>query len=205
MEVYFVRHGETDGNLAKRHQVEISKLTSKGKQQAKDVSIVLKNLSPTHLVTSTHIRAIETAQIISDEIDLVPETSQLFTELHRPKNIYGHYHYGLKSFYFIVRWYLGLTGGDVNSDDGESYASLRTRISAAKFHLENLPEDSRVIVVSHALFISLFMAHVCQEKPLSLIQAIKYWTRLTSLKNTTVKHLSVVKVEDGCGWNFIEN
>jgi probable phosphoglycerate mutase len=202
MEVFFVRHGQTDGNIAKRHQIEVTKLTAKGKQQARDVSVKIAALKPTHLMTSTHVRALETAQIISEEIDLLPQTSQLFTELHRPKDLYGHRHFSIKSYVFIISWYLGRIGADIGSDEGESYASLRQRITTAKKYLETLPDDSRVIVVSHALFMSLFLAHVCEEKPLSFIQACKYWTRLHTLKNTAIKHLSVSKVENGCGWEI---
>jgi len=191
MEVYFVRHGQTGGNVAKRHQAEITKLTKKGRQQAADIGIKLAELKPTHLLTSTHVRTLETAKQISDSVNLLPETSQIFTELHRPKSLYGQRHFGVKSFLYITRWYFGMVGGEVDSDEGESYESLRKRINAAKLHLETLPDDSRVIVVSHALFISLFLAHVCQEKPLSLLQAVKYWMRLTTMK-----------IENGCGWEL---
>tara|TARA_B100002051_G_scaffold276795_2_gene328281 strand:- start:5766 stop:6383 length:618 start_codon:yes stop_codon:yes gene_type:complete len=205
MDVYFVRHGQTDGNVAGRHQAETSELTSLGKQQAREVSKLLAEFKPTHLITSSHVRAIQTTQIISEEIGLLPETSPLFTELHRPKSLYGHYHFSITSFWFVIRWYLGQIGGDTLSDEGESYANLRKRIKEAKNYIETLPEDSKVIVVSHALFISMFLAHVCQDKPLGLWQAVKYWTRLHQLKNTAVKHLRVAKVDNGCGWELQNN
>ena len=204
MEVYFVRHGQTDGNISKRHQVEKSELTKVGKGEARAVSTTIAKLQPTHLISSSHIRAIQTAQIIGEELDMIPLTSPLFTELHRPKNIYGHYHFGFKSMWYITRWYFGLAGKDVLSDEGESYESLRQRIKGAKEYLEELPDDARVVVVSHAVFISLFIAHVCQEHRLSFWQAIKYWTRLHSLKNAEIKHLTANKIDHGCGW-YLQN
>jgi probable phosphoglycerate mutase len=205
MEVYFVRHGQTDGNVSKRHQAEKSQLTKVGKEQARETAHRLASLKPTHFVTSSPVRAIQTAQIISEEIGLIPDTSILFSELHRPKYIYGNYHFGLLSLWYITKWYLGFGKGDVSSDEGESYANLRTRIAQGKEYLEALPDDARVVVVSHAVYISLFIAHVCQPNRLSFFQALKYWTRLHSLKNAEIKHLSVTKLDHGCGWQLVND
>jgi probable phosphoglycerate mutase len=205
MDIYFVRHGQTDGNVSKRHQVEKSELTAVGKEQAQTAAEQLATLKPTHLITSSHVRAIQTAQIIGEELDMIPLTSPLFTELHRPKNIYGHYHFGFKSLWYITRWYFGGAGADVLSKEGESYENLRHRITSAREYLEELPDDARVVIVSHAVFISLFIAHVCQPKRLSFWQAIKHWTRLHSLKNAEVRHLQATKVANGCGWNLVND
>jgi probable phosphoglycerate mutase len=203
MEVYFVRHGQTGGNVAKRHQAETTVLSKKGEEQARVVAKKLATLHPTHLISSTHVRTLQTAKIISDEINVTVETSPVFTELHRPKAVYGHRHLSLRSLLFIVKWYLGYAGKEIGDDEGESYESLRVRIGTARDYLEKLPDDSRVVVVSHALFMSMFLAHVCQDKPLTLMQAIKYWFKLSTIKNTAIKHFKVDLNQTTCRWKLI--
>lgn len=202
MEIYLVRHGETDGNIAKRHQIETAPLTKKGRQQAKNVSLKIAELKPTHLISSTHIRALETARVISEEISLDIETSHLFTELHRPKNIYGYHHWSRKSLLYIFKWFIGRTGADTDSDKGESYESIRERVFKARDYLETLPENSKVVVVSHAVFMSMFLAHVCQEKPLTPLQAVLLWFKLQKIKNTSIMHFTFNKSEEGNGWHI---
>ena len=69
MEVYFVRHGETDGNVARRHQHHDTALNEIGIEQAKKVASEITNLKPTHLITSTQLRAVQTTKIIVSECD----------------------------------------------------------------------------------------------------------------------------------------
>lgn len=202
MEIYLVRHGQTDGNLAKRHQAETSPLTRKGRQQAKDAALKIAEIKPTHLISSTHIRALETARIISDEVSLDIETSPLLIELHRPKNIYGYHHLSLKSLFYILKWSFNRVGSTVYSDEGESYTSIRERVLKTRDYLETLPEDARVIVVSHVVFISLFSLHLCHDKPLSPLQIFKHWFKIRVIKNTSINHFTFGKSNEDCGWRI---
>ena len=74
MDIYFVRHGQTDGNVAGRHQHPDITLNELGKLQVARVAKLLKGMKPTHLITSTNKRAMETAMVIGREGDLIPET-----------------------------------------------------------------------------------------------------------------------------------
>lgn len=202
MDIYLVRHGQTDGNLAKRHQIETTSLTKKGKQQAKSVAFKIAKIKPTHLISSTHVRALETAKIISEELCLDIETSHLFIELHRPKNIYGYRHWSLKSLLYILKWSFGKAGSNTDSDEGESYAAIRKRILEARDYLETLPKESRVIIVSHVVFINLFLLHVCRDKSLTSLQVILQWFKIHVIKNTSIKHLTFDKAKNGCAWKI---
>ncbi len=205
MEIYLVRHGETSGNLAKRHQAKDSELTFKGEKQAEAVAKVIKKYEPTHIVTSSMLRAVTTAEKIGKVCDLIPDTSAHFVELKRPKHLYGNYHRSLGSFWYYFQWYLGKTK---NSEEmGESYLCLRKRITDAKKFLASFPEDSRVVVVSHSVFINLFVAHVCQETPLTSRQAVKTFRRILTMPNTKVstvlfEHKAPNKT---CAWMLQKN
>ncbi|MEY3784478.1 MAG: hypothetical protein RLZZ230_800 [Candidatus Parcubacteria bacterium] len=183
MEIYLIRHGETEGNVAHRHQVEKTQLTTLGRQQAEKVAAVMKEYKPTHLVTSNLVRAIETARIIGQECDLMPETTEYFIELARPKFLYGNYHFSLQSLWFYFQWYIGF---GVGAKEGETYEMLLQRIKLAKQYLQQFPDNAKVVVVSHSVFITLFTAHVCHEKKMSFWQGAKAFWKVYKMANTQV-------------------
>lgn len=205
MEIYFIRHGETSGNLAHRHQVEHSPLTIRGRAQVLARAPEIVALAPTHLIASSHVRAIETAAIIGKACNMIPETSRLFTELHRPQSLYGHFHGSPRSFLFYVAWYLGLVGGqDAVDTRGESYSAFRARIAAAAAHLATYPPDARVVVVSHAVFINLFLAHMCHPRALSPWQAVRTFYSVLTIRNASMITCTYTPPKHRqCGWQLV--
>lgn len=196
MEIYFVRHGETSGNVEKRHQAAHGNLTEKGHKQASDVAEVIRELKPTHLLTSSMVRAIETTRYISSAVNLDPETSHSFIELVRPEHLHGHYHRSVPSVWFYLKWYLGLSKG------GESYFDLRNRFKEAEAEIASYPNDAKLVVVSHAVFISLFVAHLCNERALwsrKLFSAIKAMLVMTNTQITKV-HFEANSNSKVCPW-----
>lgn len=184
MDVFLIRHGETNGNLAWRHQHPDTQLNAKGKAQVARAVEVIAAFSPTHLFTSTNLRAVETARVLAEATDLIPTTSHLFEELRRPARIFGARFMSLATVSYIVGWFYGR-----NEDGGESYAAFTQRLIAARTLLETLPSDARVVVVSHSVFINMFIEHRCREKRISLIKAAWRFVRVMRLKNTGVVHL----------------
>ncbi len=201
MEIYLVRHGETGGNVAKRHQSEATPLTDKGLEQIKQTALQLKVLQPTHLLSSSVLRAVESARYIGEALDMIPETNAAFAELVRPQFLHGHFHKSLGSLWFYLRWYLGMT--NVEKEGGETYKDLRTRIKAAQAVLAKYPTDARVVVVSHSVFINFLVAHVCQEKPMTPLQALKRFSKVLSIKNGSITKVTYDSTppENICKWH----
>jgi len=201
IDVYFIRHGETSGNAAHRHQVSTSRLTPRGRQQAAEVSVRLEEISPTHFITSSQIRAVETAQIIGAHLNVEPETSPLFAELQRPATINGHYHRSLASIKYLILWYFDKVGGE-DEVEGETYRAFRARIAKAREQLESLPDGSRVLVVSHSVFMTLFLAHMCDSNRLLPWRAAKYLWRVFMVRNTGMVHVRFAPehVNTECPW-----
>ncbi len=201
MEIYLIRHGETGGNVAHRHQAEDTPLTDHGIEQAKAIAKKVKELKPTHLLTSPLVRAIETARVIGEECDMIAETNEHFIELARPKDMYGHYHKSFRSMLFYANWYLG------NTRKGESYEALRERIALAKRHFASYPEDARIVTVSHSVFINLFLAHLCDDNAMTPAQAVRSFTGVLRMKNTELIPLIFNPEEQTgvCGWFRADN
>lgn len=204
MEILLVRHGETAGNVAKRHQSEATRLTEKGREQIKQTAQLLKELAPTHLLSSSVLRAVESASYIGETLDMIPVTNAVFAELHRPQFLHGHFHKSVGSFWFYVRWYVGLT--NPQKEGGETYKDLRDRVKAAQAVLAQYPADARLVVVSHSVFINFFIAHACQEKPLTPLQAVKRFIKVLTIKNGSITTVSYDSTLSGrvCQWRVKE-
>ena len=200
MEIYLVRHGETGGNVAKRHQSEATSLTPRGREQIKQTGALLKELQPTHLISSSVLRAVESSRYIGEVLDMIPETNASFAELIRPTFLQGHFHKSIRSMLFYVRWYYGFT--DRQKDGGETYVDLRTRIKTAQAILVQYPADAKVVVVSHSVFINFFLAHMCQEKKMSLWQAFVRFSKVLSIKNGSITKVMYdpAASKNTCAW-----
>lgn len=202
MEIFLVRHGETDGNVARRHQVEKTPLTSVGRAQAKAAAAKLAQHDPTHLVTSTLVRALQTASVLGDELELVPETNPHFIELARPKSMYGYHHRDPRSLLFYIRWYFG--SQQAIQEGGESYRTLRERIVAARATLEQYPDDARVVVVTHSVFMTLFVAHLCNDRPLAPLAAMRAFLKILTTPNAHIVSIIFTKrtTDTACQWSI---
>lgn len=202
MDIYFVRHGQTSGNAAKRHQSEDSALTPLGISQAKNTAEKIARYNPTHIMVSDRVRAIETAQFMAQRTDLIPSVSYLFSELCRPADLYGYHHRSFDSIKYIYAWYRGRAGENACSDRGESYAHFFSRVKAAQLELESLPENARVIVVSHSIFINFFVAHLNNKTPMSFIRAFLIFTKILRIRNGSITRLEY-KQENTPQWKVL--
>lgn len=204
IDIYFFRHGETDGNVARRHQPDQTRLTPRGKEQARAAGKRAALLHPTHFITSTQVRAVETTRLIGETLTLIPETNDLFQELIRPDAINGHYHRSFKTIGYLVRWYFDRAGGYGEHGEGESYQTFRRRLKEAKQYLATFPPGSRIVVVSHSVFITLFVAHMCSEERLSLLRAARFLVKIFLLRNTGMVHVRFAPehVNAECPWRI---
>jgi broad specificity phosphatase PhoE len=204
MDVYFVRHGQTDGNAAHRHQHPHSDINEVGKVQVDNVAALLSDLAPTHLITSTHVRALETARVIGVACNIIPETYPPFEELHQPEYLVGERLIGMVTLRYVTRWFFNRPDGAMH--DGESYEAFRMRLVAARRHLESLPADARVVVVSHSVFINFFIAHMTHPRRLGLIAAARLFLRILIMKNASIimVRYSKTKAKHGhTGWRLM--
>ncbi len=201
MEVYFVRHGQTDGNVAHRHQHQDTRLNEVGKLQVQALVDKIAKINPTHIFCSTNIRAVETTKIIVTKFTtLIPETNTVFEELHRPTWLTGNRYFSLSSVVYIVRWFYSLKiQGDLETHD-----DFVKRVIEARTYLESLPEDSKVVVVSHSIFINFFLEHLCTNKKMRLLRASRRLLQIFKVRNASLIHLHYQKSENKCGWQVLE-
>lgn len=202
MDIYFVRHGQTTGNLAKRHQAEHTPLSELGKQQASAVAEKIGAVQPTHLIASNLVRAIETARPISERTKLDISIEPNFTELHRPRYLQGRYHISPQSLFYYTLWFLGIENRALA---GESYEHIRQRITMAQSILKRYPNNAKVVIVSHSVFINLFLAHMCRPRSLSIFQLIGFVSKVLKIPNGSIIHVTYEQDSSStCKWQRIE-
>jgi probable phosphoglycerate mutase len=188
MDIYFVRHGQTDGNVGTRHQHPDTELNEVGKRQAAEAAPVVAALEPTHIITSTNIRALETARHIAEHTDIIPITSSTFEELRRPEYLIGERFYAWRSLRYVLVWFFRLHREIAH--DGETYDALRARIAKAQTEILTLPDSARVVVVSHSVFINFFIEHMNNPRPMRPWRSFYRFYRLLRTRNTSVTHVT---------------
>ena len=209
MEVYLVRHGRTDGNAAHRHQHPETKLNEEGTNQAKAVATKVATKNPTHLIVSTNVRAIQSASFIAALTRLTPETYPPFEELHQPKSLIGERLTGLKALSYMIVWFLGYKKSSMH--DGETYDSFAHRLGHARRHLEKMPEDSVVVIVSHSVFINFFTEHMVHPEKLNLWRAFLLFFKILKMRNSSLTHVRYTKPKEKqlnqnkTGWHLIHH
>lgn len=161
MHIYLVRHGETHWNIQRRTQgIKDIPLTAKGMNQAEELSRRLKKEPITKIYTSTLKRALSTAIIIGNKLDLTP------LEMKELKEINFGVWEGL-TIKQIEKKYPGQLGRyrtefSFSPDKGESLSSLQQRID--DFIESNIKgyaykEDS-ILIVSHSYPIRMLIVRL---------------------------------------------
>jgi len=82
MKIYFIRHGESEANLLREHSNRGFRhpLTEKGREQAATLARRLEGIAVTRLFASPIMRAVQTAEILSDALDVPYEITDALRE-----------------------------------------------------------------------------------------------------------------------------
>ena len=177
MDVYLIRHGETNWNKEKRLQGRTDiPLNEEGLKQAQICAKALPKNKFTRVITSPLTRARQTAEAIANELALPIEVMEQFIE---------------RSF--------GVAEGKTDDVIEELYPNneipelepLNELIGRIKEGLDNIiqtsQKDSHIIIVAHGAVINRFVAHIAQQE-------------LGQATNTSLTHLTY----DGNKWTVIE-
>lgn len=160
LQVYLVRHGETQWNAERRIQGQSdSPLTAKGEQQAMQVATRAKELGITHIISSDLGRTRRTAEIIAQacgcdiifdsrlrELNMgVLETRNIDSLTEEEEN-----------------WRRQLVNGTVDGriPEGESMQELSDRVNAALESCRDLPQGSRPLLVSHGIALGCLVSTI---------------------------------------------
>lgn len=205
MQVLFIRHGETYANRNRVFQRATEGLTPEGKSEMYKKACSLKAWKPTYVLASPMQRAMRSAKIISEVLSIPVISFEEVREVRWSINMEGKKHVSPRSAYYIFSWFFEKNNHYDDTENGESYTTLRKRIERTVNILETYPEDSKILVVSHSVFINLFTQHVCDNERMSFVKAVKNMQSVMSMRNTqgTLFNFSKRRHAGDCGWQAL--
>lgn len=198
MNVYFLRHGETDLNKEKVHQFAHTELSREGLKQAENAGKSLKDLEIEIIYSSPLTRALQTTEVVRRMLGVTVITNDDLKEIRRPSAIIGK-EYGdkkvvkikkeIKDHYHIKQWH---------HSNEENFNDLRKRANSFKRFLEDTVYEN-VLVVSHGMIIKLFIALVIFGDKLTPHEFLDFYGN-TLLSNASI---SVCKLSKENMWKLV--
>jgi len=180
--VYFVRHAQSDDNVAPVFQSPSSPLSEKGKRQAERIAERISKLHFGALIASPFERAKQTAQAIARATGRNVEYSDLFVERVKPTYIDGKPYTDQKANKLWRDWQKSLYTSGARAEDGENFDDLLTRAGKALAFLSDRRERS-LIVVTHGYFLRTIVARVLLGSTLSG-EAFRQLQKAAAMENT---------------------
>lgn len=182
--IYFVRHGESEGNVASRIQSEAVPLTINGKQQAEYIASRFVTLPVEVIISSTMLRAQETANIISAKINTEVVPSELLVERRHPSLQVGKQKIDPLVVDSEKLIFENFGQENYKFSDEENFSDLKARVSKILDFLAKRPEKD-ILVVSHGFLMRIILAVVVIGKDLSA-QQCKQFISAFHMENTGV-------------------
>jgi probable phosphoglycerate mutase len=155
--VYFVRHGQSEGNASDKYQLDSSSLSALGREQASQIADRATRLPVEALIASSMPRAQETAEFIQTATGLAIESSDLFVERQRPPAQQGLVRTSPEAVAMDEAMIENFAVSGYRLAGEENFDDLKERASKALSYLINHKKDS-LLVVTHGLFLRVLLA-----------------------------------------------
>lgn len=162
--IYLIRHGQSTHNQTGIDLGANSTLTEKGKIQAIAVANKLKEEIFDIVITSTYKRAYETAEIISQSLNLELVSNDLFIENITPKSYLNSSPEIQKQGFNLI--FDNFNDPNFRIEDAENFNDLNKRAQKAIEFLVN-HQSEKIICVSHNTFIMVILAKIMLGKDLT--------------------------------------
>lgn len=153
--LYFVRHGQTEWNVAKKIQGrQNSNLTEKGVEDARQLGKSLKDIDWTGIYSSPSSRAVKTAEIIKGDFPILINQDKGLMEMHlddwegmtmeeiKAINTHQHNNYWNHPSLF-------------QHEAGESFEDVKERLKQFIAELLLKHESGSILIVTHGVVIKM--------------------------------------------------
>ena len=173
--VYFVRHGQSEGNISKFQQGASGGLTEAGAQQVKSVADRLKGRNYDMAFVSEMERATETGEILSNELGINFIKTPLLNERIVPTEMTKIERRSEKWNKILEEVENHATSEDWHFSDEENYFEQRERAYKLLELLQNT-EAQTILCVTHGIYLRVVMAAMTNAPDTKIedIQAAKF-------------------------------
>jgi broad specificity phosphatase PhoE len=198
--VYFVRHGQSEGNISPVFQSHESPLTEVGKHQADRIAGRINKLTFETLISSPLPRTKETAEAIAKMTGKKPEYSELFVERIKPSGIGGKSYEDERASKLWRDWEISLYTSEVKVEDGENFDEIIERADKALDFLKKRTEK-HLVVVTHGFFLRTIIARVLLNDSLTAANFKNFQSRAT-MENTGLSAIKFSKGYEDSHWRL---
>jgi len=198
--VYFVRHGQSEGNVSPVFQHTDSPLSETGKKQANLIAARAKNIPFQKLIASPQARAKDTAGAIEKATGKKPEFSDLFVERIKPTSVNGKSHKDENANRTYSRWEESLYTPEMKVEDGENFDDIVKRADRALHFLEEI-NNKEILVVTHGYFLRTIIFRVMLGKFFNP-KIFKHLIQNIFMENTGLSVIKYEESESGNGWRL---
>lgn len=200
MTLYIVRHGESEGNVERRHQTPTEKLTSKGETQARLLATRFQTVHVDRIIASTMTRAQQTAQAIATVVGMTVTGDSTFVELRLPKEVRGKSHADQNSVTIMRELQAHTEDPNYHYSDEENIFDFIKRLDTGLASIvRDAGDDEVIVLVVHGYVIRVLMGLILFGTDFSPL--------LFRLLNARVKtsNTGITKVEYSkeTGWELI--
>lgn len=167
LELYFVRHGETEWNVENRLQGRLdSPLTERGIREARLLAAHLAQEPFKAAISSSSGRAVETAKILIGTRDIPFYTDERLMEIHlgdwqgkTKAEIQAADPWNYKCYYHYPHLYA--------REGCERFLDVKKRVESALADLELRFSCGKLLVVTHGMVIKVVQQLICKGLPVA--------------------------------------
>lgn len=189
--VYFVRHGQSEDNVAPVFQSPDSPLSEKGRRQAESIAERVSKLEFEALISSPFDRAKQTAEAISKATSKEIEYSDLLTERLKPTSVNGKPYTDKQTDLVWREWEKSLFTPGMKVEDGENFDDIVRRADKVLNFLRDRKEKT-FVVVTHGYFLRVIIMRVLLDNLVSG-EVMKNFQKSAEMQNTG---LTVIRYMD---------
>lgn len=159
MKVYFVRHGESQFNVTRKHQHKDVPLTERGISQVTALAKRLKDHAIDKVISSRYVRASQTASVISDALHIPLEYSDFLFEVRVPSELAGKSTRDEGVLKINQQIIDNFAKENWKLSDEETFSDLKARSRTVLSQI-TANQCSAIVVVAHARIIRFLIAMI---------------------------------------------
>ena len=197
--VYFVRHGESEGNAEGVFKDPQAELIEIGHKQAEKLAARCKTLNLEVVIASPNRRAIQTGEYIAKQGNIALESDASFAATKYASKMLGKSKTGPEAEeYTKILREMFAKNPDERYEDSENFIDLKNRFEAGFNNLASRSEQT-IMVVTHQSILQSLMVHALLEGRQTIDQHV-------STKKTLAKldHLGITEMQFTNGrWQLV--
>ena len=199
LKVYFVRHGESQGNKKQIHQGENIPLSKEGEGQAELIAERLREKKIDIIYSSPYLRAKQTAKIIAGKLNLKIEYWGELKERKNPSELEGLNYSDPKALKIKKIIKENELKPDWKFSDEESFNEVLNRAKRVEEYLLQQTKGQNILCVSHVKIIFMIVLSILFQDKLTpeVFWQFYYHSRLM---NTGITHL---EFKEKSGWSLV--